>query len=94
MKGWGRGAGDQIDHPQEKLPSKSPALLGLRSNGPQKLCTPKISPVIFGKGSIQHFAPVIWNSIPGEIRIANTLSSFKKKKFENGSYQIVTDDFV
>ena len=37
-----------------------------------------VSSVRFGKGSIRYFGPVIWNSIPAEIRNANTLSSFKK----------------
>ena len=32
-----------------------------------------------GKGSIRYFGPVIWNSIPAEIRNANTLSSVKKQ---------------
>ena len=62
------------------------SLYGLRSNGPQKLCIPNINSVRFGKGSIRYFGPVIWNSIPAEIRNANT--------FENGSHQIVKVDFV
>ena len=44
----------------------------------KKLCIPNINFVKFGKGSIRYFGPVIWNSIPAEIRNANTLSSFKK----------------
>ena len=55
------------------------SLDGLRSNGPQKLCIPNINSVRFGKGSIRYFGPVIWNSIPAEIRNTNTLSSFKEK---------------
>ena len=55
------------------------SLYGLRSNGPQKLCIPNINSVRFGKGSIQYFGPAIWNSIPAEIRNANTFSSFKIK---------------
>ena len=55
------------------------SLYGLRSNGPQKLCIPNINSVRFGKGSIQYFGPVIWNSLSAQIRNANTLSSFKKK---------------
>ena len=55
------------------------SLYSLRSNGPQKLCIPNISSVWFGKGSIQYFGPVIWNSIPAKIRNAKTLSLFKKK---------------
>ena len=62
------------------------SLHGLRSNGPQKLCIPSINSVRFVKGSMWHFGPVIWNSIPAEIRNANT--------FENGSHQIVKVDFV
>ena len=31
----GGGGGGQIDPPQKKLPSKSPALLGLKHNGKQ-----------------------------------------------------------
>ena len=58
------------------------SLYGLRSNGPQKLCIPNINSVRFGKGSIRYFGPVIWNSIPAEIRNANTLSSFKEKNSE------------
>ena len=37
-----------------------------------------VNSVRFGKGSIRYFGPVIWNSLPAEIRNANTLSSFKK----------------
>ena len=48
-------------------------LYGLRSNGAQKLCIPNISYVRFGKGSIQYFGPVIWNSIPAKIRNAKTV---------------------
>ena len=55
------------------------SLYGLRSNGPQKLCIPNIHSVRFGKGFIQYFGSVIWNSIPAKIRNAKTLSSFKKK---------------
>ena len=55
------------------------SLHGLRSNGPQKLCIPNNNSVRFGKGSISYFGPVIWNSIPAEIKNANTLSYFKKK---------------
>ena len=55
------------------------SLHGLRSIGPQKLCIPNINSVRFGKGSIRYIGPVIRNSIPPEIRNANTLSSFKKK---------------
>ena len=55
------------------------SLYGLRSNEPQKLCIPNINSVRFGKGSIQYFGPVIWNSLSAQIRNANTLSSFKKK---------------
>ena len=62
------------------------SLHDLRSNGPQKLCIRNINSVRFGKGSIRYFGPVIWNSIPAEIRNANT--------FENGSHQIVKVDFV
>ena len=54
------------------------SLYGLRSNGLQKLCIPNINFVRFGKGSIRYFGPVIWNSIPAEIRNADILSSFKK----------------
>ena len=54
------------------------SLYGLRSNGPQTLCIPNINSVRFGKGSLRYFGPVMWNSIPAEIRNANTLSSFKK----------------
>ena len=46
------------------------------------------------KGSIQYFGPVIWYSIPAKIRNAKTMSSFKKKKIENGSHQIVNVNFV
>ena len=70
------------------------SLHGLRSIGPQKLCIPNINSVRFGKGSIRYFGPVIWNSVPAEIRNANTLSSFKKKKIENGNHQIVNVNFV
>ena len=45
----------------------------------QKLCIPNINSVRFGKGFVQYFGPVIWNSIPAKIRNAKTLSSFKKK---------------
>ena len=68
------------------------SLYGLRSNG-QKLCIPNINSVRFGKGFVQYFGPVIWNSIPAKIRNAKTLSSFKKK-FENGTHQIVNVNFV
>ena len=54
------------------------SLYGLRSKEPQKLCIPNINSVRFGKGSIRYFGPVIWNSIPAEIRNADILSSFKK----------------
>ena len=54
------------------------SLYGLRSYGPQKLCIPNISSVRFGKSFIHYFGPVIWNSLPGKIRNAKTLS-FKKK---------------
>ena len=43
----------------------------------QKLCIPIINSVRFGKGFVQYFGPVIWNSIPAKIR--NAKSSFKKK---------------
>ena len=56
------------------------SLNGLRSIGPQKLCIPNINSLRFGKGFIQYFGPVIWNSIPAEIRNANTFPSSKKKK--------------
>ena len=56
----------------------------------QKLCIPH---VMFGKGFIQYFGPVIWNSIPVKIRNAKTLSSFKKK-FGTGSHQIVNVNFL
>ena len=55
------------------------SLYGLRSNGPQKHCIPNINSVRFGKVSIRYFGPVIWNSLPAEIRNANTWSSFKNK---------------
>ena len=55
------------------------SLYGLRSIGPQKLCIPNINFLIFGKGSIRYFGPVIWNSIPAEIRNANTSPSSQKK---------------
>ena len=58
------------------------SLYCLGSNGPQKLCIPNINSVRFGKVSIRYFGPVIWNSIPAEIRNANTLSSFKEKNSE------------
>ena len=45
----------------------------------QKLCIPNINSVRFGKGFVQYFGPVIWNSIPAKIRNAKTLSSFMKK---------------
>ena len=48
----------------------------------QELCIPNISSVRFGKGFVQYFGPVIWNSIPAKIRNAKTLSSFKKKKLK------------
>ena len=35
------------------------SLYGLRSIGPQKLCIPNINFLIFGKGSIRYFGPVI-----------------------------------
>ena len=59
----------------------------------QKLCIPNINSVRFGKGFVQYFGPVIWNSIPAKIRNAKTLSSFKKK-IENGSHRIVNVNFV
>ena len=59
----------------------------------QKLCIPNINSVRFGKGFVQYFGPVIWNSIPAKIRNVKTLSSFKKK-IENGSHQIVIVNFV
>ena len=43
------------------------SLYSLRSI-PQKLCIPNINSLRFGKGSIQYFGPVIWNSIPAKIR--------------------------
>ena len=52
---------------------------GLRSIEPQKLCIPNINSLRFGEGSIRYFDPVIWNSIPAEIRNANTFPSSKKK---------------
>ena len=55
------------------------SLYGLRSNGSQKLCIPNINFVRFGKGFIQYFGLVIWNSILAKIRNAKTLSSFRKK---------------
>ena len=55
------------------------SLNGLRSIGPQKLCIPNINSLRFGKGFIQYFGPVIWNSIPAEIRNANTFPSSQKK---------------
>ena len=57
--------------------------------GPQKLCIPNINCVRFGKGAIRYFGPVIWNSIPAEIRNANILSSCKKKirKWKTSSCQ-------
>ena len=71
------------------------SLHDLRSNGPQKLCIRNINSVRFGKGSIRYFGPVIWNSIPAEIRNANTLSSFKKKnqkwKPSNCQYRLCAD---
>ena len=69
------------------------SLYGLRSNGPQKLCIPNINSVRFGKGSIQYFGSVIWNSLPAKIRNAKTLSSFQKK-IKNGSHQILNVNFV
>ena len=65
------------------------SLHGLRSNGPEKLCIRNINSVRFGKGSIRYFGPVIWNSIPAEIRNTNTLSSFKEKsrKWKTSSCQ-------
>ena len=58
------------------------SLHGLMSDGPQKLCIPNINSVRFGKGSIPYFCPVIWNSIPPDIRNANTLLRKKKSKME------------
>ena len=55
------------------------SLYGLRSNGSQKHCIPNINSVRFCKVSIRYFGPVTWNSLPAEIRNANTLSSFKNK---------------
>ena len=55
------------------------SLYGLRSIEPQKLCVPNINSLRFGEGSIRYFGPVIWNSIPAEIRNANTFPSSKKK---------------
>ena len=65
------------------------SLYGLRSNRPQKLCILNINSVRFGKGPIRYFGPVIWNSIPAEIRNTNTLSSFKEKsrKWKTSSCQ-------
>ena len=70
------------------------SLYGLRSNGSQKPCIPNINSARFGKDSIRYFGPVIWNSIPAEIRNANTLSSFKKEIRSHESHQIVNIDFV
>ena len=53
------------------------SLYGLRSNGPQKLCIPNINSVRSGKGSIQHFGPVIWNSITAKFRNTENLLFFK-----------------
>ena len=55
------------------------SLYGLRSIEPQKLCIPNINSLRFGEGSIRYFGPVIWISIPEEIRNANTFPSSKKK---------------
>ena len=63
-----------------KLFQLNESLYGLRSNGPQsKTLYSNINSVRFGKGFVQYFGPVIWNSIPAEIRNAKTLSFFKKK---------------
>ena len=56
------------------------SLYRLWSNGPQKFCIPNMNSVRFDKSSIRYFGPVFWNSIPVEIKNANILSSFKKKK--------------
>ena len=48
----------------------------------RKLCIPNINSVRFGKGLVQYFGSVIWNSIPVKIRNVKTLSSFKKKHWK------------
>ena len=54
---------------------------------------PNINAVRFGEGSTPYFGPAIWNSMPAEIRNANTWLSFNKK-IENGSHQIDSVNFV
>ena len=55
------------------------------SNGPQKLCIPNINSVRIGKGFIQYFGPVIWNSIQQKLEMLR-ICHILRKKFENGNH--------
>ena len=40
---------------------------------------PQINTVLKGSNSIQYYGPVIWNSVPAEIKYINSLETFKNK---------------
>ena len=41
---------------------------------------PQINTVLKGSNSIRYYGPVIWNSVPAEIKYVNSLQTFKNKK--------------
>ena len=40
---------------------------------------PQINTVLKGSNSIRYYGPVIWNSVPAEIKYVNSLQTFKNK---------------
>ena len=50
----------------------------LRSSNEKLLTVPKISTKTFGQRSFQYQAPLVWNSLPTEIRNCSSLETFKK----------------
>ena len=50
----------------------------LRSSNEKLLSVPKVSSKTFGQRSFQYQAPVVWNSLPTEIRDCMSIETFKK----------------